>query len=202
MKTVYIDPVAPPYRQVAQVAERIAAGEVVVYPTDTIYGFGCDVFSKKAIDKITAAKKRGGVKPFSFVCRDISQVSEFAFVPTWAFRMMNRILPGPYTVILTARRTNMPKKMTGKRNTVGVRIPDLPLCKLLMELLENPIVSTSVNIEGEEPLFDPADLPDEFAPYIDTIIDGGPIISEPSTVVDCSGNEPVTIREGKGKIIW
>ena len=202
MKTVYIDPQNPSYRLVAQVAKDIDAGKVMVYPTDTIYGFGCDVFSKKAINKIVAAKKREGVKPFSFVCRDISQASEFAFVPTWTYRLMSRILPGPYTVILTARRTNMPKKMTGKRNTVGVRIPDLPLCKLLMELLENPIVSTSVNIEGEDPLFDPADLPPEFAPYIDTVIDGGPIISEPSTVVDCSGNEPVTIREGKGEIVW
>lgn len=183
-------------------ADAIKNGEVIVYPTDTIYGFGCDVFSSKAIDRIGKAKGRKASKPFSFVCRNIAQISEFAFVPTWAFRLMTRILPGPYTVILEARRTNLPKKMTAKRNTVGVRIPDLPLCSLMMELLENPIVSTSVNLSDEEPLTDPADLPKEFFPFIDILLDGGPLVSEPSTVVDLSGNAPVVLREGQGKIVW
>ena len=185
-----------------EVANAIKNGKVMIYPTDTIYGLGCDVFSPKAIDRISKAKGRKASKPFSFVCRDIAQISEFAFVPTWAFRLMTRILPGPYTIILEARRTNLPKKMTAKRNTVGVRIPDLPLCSMLMEHLDNPIVSTSVNLSAEEPLADPADLPKEFFPFIDILIDGGPLLSDPSTVVDLSGNEPIVLREGKGGIVW
>jgi tRNA threonylcarbamoyl adenosine modification protein (Sua5/YciO/YrdC/YwlC family) len=182
--------------------EQAKRGAVFVYPTDTIYGLGCDIFSKNAINRIYTIKKRDHNKPFSFICKDVSQISEFAFVSNWVFKMIKRCLPGPYTFILEARKTNIPKKMLGKRNTVGVRIPDHPVCQTMVEIMDRPILSTSVNLTGEAPLEDPAQLTSEFSSKIDLIISIGPLLSEPSTVIDATGNEPVLIREGKGEIPW
>lgn len=202
MKTIHMNADHPSYKPLREVADTILSGGVMVYPTDTIYGLGCDVFSKEAIKRISTIKKRDPNKPFSFVCSDISQISQFAFVSNWAYRLINRIMPGPYTVILEARKTSIPKKMIGKRNTVGVRIPDHPICRSLVEIIGHPIISTSVNLTGSEPLTDPVMLPESFEKYIDVVISVGPLVSDPSTVVDLTGDEPVLIREGKGEIIW
>ncbi|MBI5816757.1 MAG: threonylcarbamoyl-AMP synthase [Nitrospinae bacterium] len=202
MKTLYLRGDAPEYRTLKEAAQIVLAGGVMVYPTDTIYGLGCGIFSKSAIERIAKAKLREGNKPFSFVCRDVAQISEFAFVSNWAYRLVNRLLPGPYTFILEARKTAIPKKMIGKRNTVGIRIPDSPVCNMLVEIIGHPIVSTSVNLAGGEPLNDPADLPAEISRFVDVVVSAGPLISEPSTVVDLTGSAPVTLRQGKGEIIW
>lgn len=202
MRTIHLKPDRPSYKPLREAADIVLGGGVMVYPTDTIYGLGCDAFSQSSMERISRIKKRDPAKPFSFICRDISQISEFAFVSNWAYRLVKRLLPGPYTLILEARKTNIPKKMLGKRNTVGVRIPDSPICQRLVELAGHPIVSTSVNLAGGEPLTDPVMLPEEFSRYIDVIISVGPLASVPSTVVDLTGDEPVVLREGKGPIAW
>jgi len=202
MRRFDINPDKPAWPSLKEVADMVTQGGTMIYPTDTIYGIGCDAYHKEALKKISLAKGRDPKKPFSFICRDVAQVSQFAFVPNWAYRLMTRILPGPYTFVLEARKTNLPKKLVGKRNTVGVRIPDHPVCHTLMELIDAPLVTTSVNLAGAAPMTDPADLPDAFAPYVDAFIDVGPIYAEPSTVLDATGNKPVTLREGGGEIVW
>ncbi|MGK7345476.1 MAG: L-threonylcarbamoyladenylate synthase [Candidatus Nitrospinota bacterium M3_3B_026] len=202
MRAIHLKPDRPSYKPLREAAEIVLDGGVMVYPTDTIYGLGCDAFSKSSIERISRIKKRDPAKPFSFVCHDIGQISEFAFVSNWAYRLVKKLLPGPYTFILEARKTNIPKKMLGKRNTVGVRIPGSPICQRLVELVGHPIVSTSVNLAGGEPLTDPVMLPEDFSRYIDIIISVGPLVSVPSTVVDLTGEEPVVLREGKGAITW
>lgn len=192
----------PSYRQLKEVAETIRGGGVMVYPTDTIYGLGCDIYSAEAIARISSIKKRDKQKPYSFVCENISQISEFAFLSNWGYKLLKRCLPGPYTFILEARKTNIPVKSMGKRSTVGVRIPDNPICLTLMKILARPIISTSVNIAGGEPLVDPVMLQEEFTSKIDVAISVGPLVSDPSTVIDVTGSEPVLIRQGKGEIPW
>ncbi|VAX20228.1 Hypothetical YciO protein, TsaC/YrdC paralog [hydrothermal vent metagenome] len=202
VKAIHINPASPSYKALREVADIILNDGVMVYPTDTIYGLGCDVFSKKAAERISRIKKRDPLKPFSFVCKDMEQISEFAFVPNFGYKLMKRLLPGPYTFILEARKTNVPKKMIGKRNTVGVRIPDHPVCRMIIALTGRPIISTSVNLAGGEHLTDPADLPQSFSRSIDVILSEGELVSDPSTVVDLTGNMPDVIRLGKGPVDW
>lgn len=202
MKTINLDPYRISYRQLREVGEALLGGAVIVYPTDTIYGLGCDIYDKNAIKRIYSIKKRDANKPFSFICGDISQISEFAFLSNWGYKLLKRCLPGPYTFILEARNTNIPKKMLGKRNTIGVRIPDHPVCQELIRLTGRPLLTTSVNLADEESLTDPSMLPDNFRNKIDLTIFMGPLISEPSTVIDLTGGEPELIREGKGEILW
>ena len=182
--------------------EALRSGGVIVYPTDTIYGIGCGIGAHAAIEKIAQIKKRDANKPFSFICQNMAQISQFAFVPNWAFRLMSRTLPGPYTFILEARKTNIPKKMLGKRNTVGVRIPDDQVCRTLVEQLGSPILTSSVNLSGGEPLTDPESLTEDFTSVIDLAVSIGPLISDPSTVVDATGTSPEIIRLGKGSVDW
>ncbi|VAX22728.1 Hypothetical YciO protein, TsaC/YrdC paralog [hydrothermal vent metagenome] len=199
MKTIHMNLSRPSYKSLREVADIMLAGGVAIYPTDTVYGLGCDIFSKKAMERISRIKKRDPAKPFSIMCVNIEQISEFAQVSNWGFRLMNRTLPGAYTYILEARKSAAPKKMLGKRSTVGVRIPDNQICNKLVELVERPIITTSVNLSGGEPFSDPAMLPESFERYIDVAINVGPLVSEPSTVVDLTGDEPVVIRHGKGE---
>jgi tRNA threonylcarbamoyl adenosine modification protein (Sua5/YciO/YrdC/YwlC family) len=202
MKTFFLEDGAPAYGVLREVADIILSGGVVIYPTDTIYGLGCDAFSKTAIQRITRIKRREDAKPFSFICQDVAQISEFAFVSNWAYKLMNRLLPGPYTFILEARKTNLPKKMVGRRNTVGVRIPDNLICKKLVELAGRPLVSTSVNVAGGEPAEDIADIPEDQAALVDAAISIGPLHSGPSTVVDLRGSASELIRAGRGAVAW
>lgn len=202
MKTIHLDPHHISYKQLRKAGEALLGGAVIIYPTDTIYGLGCDIYDKNAIKRIYSIKERGSNKPFSFICGDISQISEFAYLSNWGYKLLKRSLPGPYTFILEARKTNIPKKMLGKRNTVGVRIPDHPVCQELVKMTRRPILTTSVNLSGEESLTDPAMLPEKFSSKVDMVISAGPLISEPSTVIDLTGDEPILIREGKGGALW
>ncbi len=192
----------PSYKPIKEVADSVLKGAVMIYPTDTIYGLGCDIFSKQATARISKIKKRDASKPFSIVCENIGQISEFAFLSNSGYRLLKRTLPGPYTYILEARHANMPKKMLGKRNSVGVRIPDHPICDKLIKLIGRPIVTTSVNLADDQPLTDLSMLSKSFSDQVDIAIDIGPILSDPSTVIDLTGEEPVVIRKGKGDIPW
>jgi len=202
METIHIDPARISYKALTPAVEALQKGGVIIYPTDTVYGIGCDIFHSDAIRRIAEIKKRDSNKPFSFICASVAQISEFAFVPNWAFRLMNKVLPGPYTFVLEARKTNIPKKMLGRRNTVGVRIPDDRICQLIVEQMGRPILTSSVNLAGGEPLTDPLGIPEEFSSRIDLAISVGPLLSESSTVVDATGNSPEVIRLGKGPVAW
>jgi len=202
MKTIHLDPQQISYRQLRDAGDALQRGAVIVYPTDTIYGLGCDIYEKDAVKRIYSIKKRDSSKPFSFICADVSQISEFAFLSNWGYKLLKKSLPGPYTFILEARKTNIPKKMLGKRNTIGVRIPDHPVCRELVRLTGRPILTTSVNLSGEGSLTDPSTLPENISSRIDMVLSVGPMISDPSTVIDLTGNEPVLIRQGKGELLW
>lgn len=186
-------------RLIKKVVQILKDGGVIAYPTDTIYGIGCDIFNKKGIEKIYQIKKREKNKPMSFICADLSDISQYAIVSNYAYRIMRRCLPGPYTFVLEAS-SKTPKKIMSKRKTVGIRIPDHKICLAIVAELGHPLITTSANISTEEELNNPDDIEDKLGHLLDLIIDEGPLISEPSTIVDLTGDSPTVLREGKGEI--
>src|SRR3990167_7698239 len=189
----------PQHRLIKKVVQILKDGGVIAYPTDTIYGIGCDIFNKKGIEKIYQIKKREKNKPMSFICADLSDISQYAIVSNYAYRIMKRSLPGPYTFILEASSIT-PKKIMSKKKTVGIRIPDHKICLAVVKELGHPLITTSANISTEEELNNPDDIEDKLGSSLDLIIDEGPLISEPSTIVDLTGDSPIILREGKGEI--
>jgi tRNA threonylcarbamoyl adenosine modification protein (Sua5/YciO/YrdC/YwlC family) len=189
----------PQPRLIKKVVQILSDGGVIAYPTDTIYGIGCDIFNKKGIEKIYQIKKREKNKPLSFICADLSDISQYAIVSNYAYRIMKRCLPGPYTFILEAS-SKTPKKIMSKRKTVGIRIPDHRICLAIVKELGHPLITTSANISTEEELDNPDDIEDKLGHSLGLIIDEGHLISEPSTIVDLTGDSPVVLREGKGEI--
>ena len=189
----------PQQRLIKKVVQILKDGGVIAYPTDTIYGIGCDIFNKKGIEKIYQIKKREKNKPMSFICADLSDISQYAIVSNYAYRIMKRSLPGPYTFILEASSIT-PKKIMSKKKTVGIRIPDHKICLAVVKELGHPLITTSANISTEEELNNPDDIEDKLGSSLDLIIDEGPLISEPSTIVDLTGDSPIILREGKGEI--
>lgn len=189
----------PQGRLIKRVVSVLKNGGVIAYPTDTIYGIGCDIFNKEGIEKIYKIKKRLKNKPLSFICDSLSDISKYAVVSNYAYRIMKRCLPGPYTFILEAS-SQTPKKIISKRKTVGIRIPDHNICRAIVKELGHPIITTSANISEEEELNTPDDIEDKLGHSLELIIDGGVIISEPSTVVDLTGDSPLVIRAGKGEV--
>ena len=192
---IEINPEHPEPRKIARAVEVLRKGGVIAYPTDTVYGLGCDIFQKKAVEQIYLMKQMREDQPLAFVCADLSDISKYAQVDDRAYRVMRRLLPGPYCFILESTR-EVPKILMMKRKTVGIRVPDHPVAQALIKELGNPIVSTSATSRGET-LNDPADIDLAF-PQLDLILDAGYGLLEPSTVVDMTGGEPVIVREGTG----
>jgi tRNA threonylcarbamoyl adenosine modification protein (Sua5/YciO/YrdC/YwlC family) len=172
-------------------------GGVIVYPTDTIYGLGCDITQKHAVERIIRIKGRDPKKPMSFVCSDLTHISRYALVTNVAYRVLKRFLPGPYTFILEASR-EVPKILLTKQKTVGIRIPDHPVTIELVKLLGNPLLSTSCNPSGEAPLGNPDDIERVLGSRVDFILDSGTLSNEPSTVVSLVGDKIEVLREGAG----
>ena len=193
---IEIDPRRPRPRQIKQVADIIRRGGIVIYPTDTCYGLGADIFNKKAIEKICLIKAVPRNTPFSFVCSDLSDISRYARVSDYAYRILKRFLPGPYTFVLEASR-QVPKIMLTKRKTAGIRISDHPVSMLLAGELGNPIISTSAGV-GDDIISDPRDICNGLDRHADIIIDSGVILPEPSSVISLVNDEPEVIREGQG----
>lgn len=189
----------PQLRLVRKVIEVLEKGGVIGYPTDTVYGVGCDLFNQEAIRKIHRLKKMEGKKPLSFICSDLKDISRYAHVSNYAYKMMKRLLPGPYTFVLTATKL-VPKIAMTKQNTVGIRIPDNNICLSLVRELGHPIISTSVYKPDEGLYNDPAEIEERFAKQLDLVIDGGVIVAEHSSIIDLTDEFPIVIRKGKGDV--
>jgi len=189
----------PQARVIEKAVEILRAGGLVVYPTDTIYGLGCDLHNKKALEKLYRMKGLDEKSPLSFISHDLSHVSEYAQVSNRAYRLINKHLPGPYTFILPATR-EVNRCMLFKRKTIGFRVPASNVCRMLSEELGTPIISTSVPLWREKVLNSGEVIDDYFGHQVDMVLDIGVLISEPSTIVDLSGDEYAITRQGKGEI--
>lgn len=200
-----IYPENPDERAIRKVVECLKNGGIIIYPTDTIYGIGCDIFKSKSVERIAELR---GIKPgkstFSFICHDMSQLSEFVKpIDNHTFKVMKANLPGPFTFILESNN-NVPRHIQSKRRTVGIRIPDNPIIREIVRELGNPIMSTSVHDDDDilEYTTDPELIYEKFQDKVDIVINGGYGDNIPSTVVDCTGDELMITREGKGELIW
>jgi tRNA threonylcarbamoyl adenosine modification protein (Sua5/YciO/YrdC/YwlC family) len=189
----------PQGRLITQVVEILKKGGIIAYPTDTYYGIGCDIMNKKAIEKIYQLKQRNRIKPFSFICSGLKNISDYAKVSNYAYKTMKRLLPGPYTFVLEGSKL-VPKIMLTKRKTAGIRVPDHPICLELVETLGNPIITTSATMPDGTNFFDPSLIHDFFHPRIDVVIDGGPVPGHPSSVISLISDRPEVIRKGRGDI--
>jgi len=195
-----INPENPQHRLIDQVIKRMKSGAIICYPTDTGYGIGCDLFDQKAIKRIIQLKKRPKQKPFSFMCSNLTDISQYAHVSNSAYRLLKRNLPGPYTFVLPGSKL-VPKIMVTRQKTVGIRVPAHPICKLLIETLGNPIINTSVLLGDEENrLSEPFEIEQYLTNRVDIIIDGGRIFPDPSSIIDLTGDFPEILREGKGDV--
>jgi tRNA threonylcarbamoyl adenosine modification protein (Sua5/YciO/YrdC/YwlC family) len=194
-----INPINPEQRKIDRVVDLLRQGGVIAYPTDTIYGIGCDITNKKAIERVYQIKQWPKHKPFSFICSDLKNISQYAKVSNYAYKTMRRLLPGPYTFIL-AGSNQVPKMMLTKRKTAGIRVPAHPICQSLINTLGNPVISTSAATPEGELFSEPWLIDDYFGKRIDLVIDGGPVPGEPSSVVSLIGDEPDVLRAGLGDV--
>ena len=192
-----VHPQTPQRRHIARAVEVLRQDGVIVYPTDTVYGLGCDITSKRAVERIVRIKGRDPKKPMSFVCADLRRISRYARVSTFVYRILKRCLPGPYTFVLEASR-EVPKMLLTRQKTVGIRIPDHPVCLALVSELGNPVLSTSANPSGAEPLNAPSEIHEVLGRQVDLILECGVLSRVPSTVVSLVGDQVKILREGAG----
>lgn len=197
---IHIHPDNPQPRLIRQVVDVLRSGGVIIYPTDTIYGLGCDITQHKAVERICRIKNVDPQKAqLSFVCYDLSDLSHYARqLDTSVYRTLKQYLPGPYTFILEASR-QVPKILKSKRDTVGIRVPDNVIARTIVRELGNPILSASLPGEYVEEYTDPESIQDKFGKLVDLVIDGGNGGTVPSTIIDYTGAEPQVIREGAGE---
>jgi tRNA threonylcarbamoyl adenosine modification protein (Sua5/YciO/YrdC/YwlC family) len=194
-----IHPDNPQPRNVAMVTETLSKGGVIIYPTDTIYGLGCNIYNHDAVEKICRIKNINPAKAqFSFICDDLSDMSRYTkSISTPLYRMLKSYLPGPYTFILPASK-QVPKILKSRKNTVGLRIPGNNIARSIVKTLGHPILSTSLPGEMVEEYTDPETIYQKFSKLVDIVVDGGLGNMIPSTVIDCTGEEPVLVRAGAG----
>jgi len=199
-----VNPQNPDNRKVDQVVKLLRSGGVIIYPTDTIYGLGCDIFQKKAVEKICRLR---GLNPqkanLTIICKDISQLSEYTQqIDNPTFKLLKRNLPGPFTFIFKSSR-KLPKSLDNRRKTLGLRIPDNAIAQSIIEKLGNPILSISLKSDDEitEYFTDPYEIHEDFEKQVDAVIDGGIGDNVPSTVVNLSEGFIDVIREGKGDLV-
>ncbi|MBO9632810.1 MAG: threonylcarbamoyl-AMP synthase [Chitinophagaceae bacterium] len=196
---LHLHPEDPQPRNLRTIAATLTKGGVIIYPTDTIYGLGCDIFQHKAVERIARIK---GVDPqkaqLSFICYDLSDLSKYTkSISTPVYRMLKSYLPGPYTFILPASK-EVPKILKSKKDTIGLRIPNNNIARAIVKELGHPILSASLPGEMVEEYTDPELMIDKFGKQVDLVIDGGIGGMVPSTIVDCTGDSPVVIRQGAG----
>jgi len=198
-----IHPVNPDPRKIRMVADALSDGGIIIYPTDTVYGMGCDIYENGSVEKIYRFKGlRSEKSNLSILCYDLSQLSDFAKpIDTPVYRVMRKALPGPFTFILKAN-SNVPKLFKSKKKTVGIRIPDNKICREIVKELGHPIVSTSIHADDQviDYLTDPGIINDKYGERVDIVINGGFGGNRPSTVVDCSEGDFVVKRQGLGNL--
>lgn len=197
---LHVHPVNPQPRQIKTIIDCLQNGGVIIYPTDTIYGLGCDIFQHKAIERICRIKNIDPQKAqLSFICHDLSDLSSYTkSISTPLYRMLKQHLPGPFTFILPASK-EVPKILKSKKDTIGLRVPDNVIARTIIQELGHPILSASLPGEMVEEYTDPELMHDNFKKLVDIVVDGGVGGMIPSTIVDCTNEEPVITREGLGK---
>ena len=197
---LHLHPENPQIRNISTIVNVLSKGGVIIYPTDTIYGLGCDIFEHKAIERICRIKNIDPQKAqLSFVCYDLSDLSRYTkSIGTPLYRMLKHYLPGPYTFILPASK-EVPKILQSKKNTIGLRIPDNLIARTIVKELGHPILSTTLPGTMVEEYTDPELMHDNFNKLVDVVADGGIGGMVPSTVIDCTGDEPVLVRQGAGE---
>ena len=197
---LHLHPDSPQPRNLQTIQECLLDGGVIIYPTDTIYGLGCDIYHYKAIERVCRIKGLNPAKAqLSFICYDLSQLSDYTkSISTPLYRLLKTYLPGPYTFILPASK-KVPKIFKNKKNTVGLRVPDNNIARALVKALEHPIVSTSLPGHQVEEYTDPELIHENFKNLVDIVVDGGMGGVMPSTVIDYTGEEAVIVRAGAGK---
>jgi tRNA threonylcarbamoyl adenosine modification protein (Sua5/YciO/YrdC/YwlC family) len=196
---IKVNPKNPQARLIKKAVDTFKKGGIVVYPTDTYYGIGCDILNKKAIERIYQLKQRDKSKPFSFICSGLKNISHYAKVSNYAYKTMKRLLPGPYTFILEGSRL-VPKIMLTKRKTAGIRVPDNKICLALVEDLGNPIITTSATKPDGSIINDASLIHDIFRNRIDMVIDGDIVPGKPSSVISLINDIPKVIRKGTGDV--
>lgn len=199
MEFYELHPVTPQLRYINKAIEVMREGGVIIYPTDTVYGFGCDIFNRDALERIYTIKNESTTKLFSFIISDFKDIATYAKVSDYAYKTMKKLTPGPYTFVLPAAK-EVPKKLWTKRKTVGIRIPNHNIALTLAKELGNPIISTSVTNRKGDILFDPEEIRVVFNTQVDLMLASGALEGVPSSIIDLSGNEPEIIREGAGDI--
>jgi tRNA threonylcarbamoyl adenosine modification protein (Sua5/YciO/YrdC/YwlC family) len=197
---LHVHPEDPQPRQVHSIVEKLRQGAVIIYPTDTIYGLGCDIFQQKAIERICRIKKVDPHKAqLSFICYDLSHLSDFAKqLPRSTYRLLKEYLPGPYTFILPASK-QVPKILQSKKDTIGLRVPANNIARAIVRELGHPIISASLPGETVEDYTDPGIMHENFMNEVDLVVDGGIGGTVPSTIIDCTQDEPVLTRQGAGE---
>ena len=194
---VEIDPQHPQPRLVERAVQVLSSGGLVAFPTDTYYGIGCDLFDKRAIERIYQLKRLPKTHELSFICLDLAEVARYAVVDNAAYRVLRRKTPGPFTFILPATRL-VPDLVLRRQKTVGIRVPDSPIALALVRQLAHPLISTSAATPDGEVLIDAKDIKERLGHGLDLVFDGGYKPNEPSSVIDLTGPEPVVVRQGKG----
>ena len=200
-RLIEVHPDNPQPRRVAEIVEAIREGALVAYPTDSSYAFGCHIGDKRAMDRIRRIRRTDKNHNFTLVCSDLSEISTYARVDNWAYRMLKAMTPGPYTFILPATR-EVPKRLQHpKRRTIGLRVPDHALVRAVLDSLGEPIMSSTLLLPGDDlPLTDPHEIEERIGHEIDLIIDAGATGIEPTSVLDLSEGTVVVLRIGRGDV--
>jgi tRNA threonylcarbamoyl adenosine modification protein (Sua5/YciO/YrdC/YwlC family) len=200
-RLIEIHPTDPQPRRVAAIVQVIHAGGLIAYPTDSSYAFGCRIGDKAATNRIHRIRRTDKKHNFTLVCRDLSEISVYARVDNWAYRLVKSLTPGPYTFILPATR-ELPKMLQNpRRRTIGIRVPDHPLVRAMLEVLGEPIMSSTLSLPGDDmPLTDPLEIEERIGNQVDLIVDAGATGIEPTTVLDLTSGAIEVLRRGRGDI--
>ncbi|HTY25661.1 MAG TPA: L-threonylcarbamoyladenylate synthase [Desulfomonilaceae bacterium] len=194
-----INPVHPQPRHITKIVQILKADGVIVYPTDTVYGLGCDIRSKKALEKVRRIKRIDNKRHLSFVFADLKAIAEYAQVNDAAYKILRRYLPGPYTFVLQATRL-VPRIVLTRRQEVGIRIPDNRICQALLAELGNPLLSSSVRMPDDQLLDDPREIEKMYKGQVDLVVDGGVFMPQPSSIISLLDDVPQVLRAGKGDV--
>jgi tRNA threonylcarbamoyl adenosine modification protein (Sua5/YciO/YrdC/YwlC family) len=202
MATLYnLHPETPQQRTIEMICKNLRQGAIMLYPTDTVYAIGCDLNDKSAVQRVRQLKQLSNNKPLTFLCSSLSNIAEYAVVSDSAYRLMRRLIPGPYTFLLPATKQVPKLVVEPKRKTTGIRVPDRPICQNILQSLGNPIISTSAHLPDQDEFMmaQKAELFDLFDKLVDIIIDDDQESGyETSSIIDFTGQEPQVVREGLG----